>query len=83
MKPYSKKKQEIRENFPLPSSKWACEALPLWHRPTGSDLALTAHLSGVAVVTFLHTGIGTSGLKRNKKIPPERSKICALNHAFR
>lgn len=30
---YLKKKEEIRENFPLPSSKWVSEALSLWHRP--------------------------------------------------
>lgn len=51
----SRKKEEIRENFPLPSSKWASGEpflCGIGHL-MGSDSALTPHFSSRAVFTFL------------------------------
>lgn len=79
MKRYSKKKQEIRENFPLPSSKWVSEALSLWHMPFNRIWLRTRATSFKHCCHYISAG---QVLFTPKQSHRRESKKFALNYVF-
>lgn len=79
MKWCSKKKQEIRENFPLPSSKGVSEALSLWHRPFNGIWLGTHSTPFKHICNYIAP---SQVLFTPKQSHWGDSKRFALNHAF-